>query len=103
MEFRSNRIDSGSQINGIFSGGRGAARDHLRVATNQTLRNLPAGQSLCFHYARDPGDATRNEMMRILFADDRIHYVRFGDHWYDRTATSALDQAKRLSRNDVRS
>ncbi|WP_086837924.1 hypothetical protein [Amycolatopsis kentuckyensis] len=85
VEFKSSRIDSGPQINGFFRNGRDAATAHLGVAAGQTLRNLPGGHALCFHYARDPGEATRNEMMRILFADDRIRFVRFGDHWYDRT------------------
>jgi hypothetical protein len=49
------------------------------------LANLPRGDRLSIDFVRDPGDATRQAMMRILFGPrSPFTRVKFGTSWYTR-------------------
>ena len=71
--------------------GVAAAKKYLKDAKAPagepgSAANLPKGDKYSLDFIRDPGKATRDAMLEILFADGSpIDRVKFGDKWYDRT------------------
>ena len=69
---------------GVNRSGRTAASTHLAEA-RADLGNLPAGSTIELDYSRDPGEATREVMARILFSEPRIERVTFAGESMERT------------------
>jgi hypothetical protein len=66
----------------INAAGTAAARLYLKHALAD-VHHLPAGSRYSIDFVRDPGRATRQAMLDILFsAGSPIYRVKFGTHWY---------------------
>ncbi|HEU0298806.1 MAG TPA: hypothetical protein VFR37_05110, partial [Longimicrobium sp.] len=83
VEMKSDMIDTGIRdAVGVYRAGRSAAERYLSDAVAD-LGNLPTGHSLSLHFVRDPGEATREAMLRIFARNAGIRRVGFGEQWYD--------------------
>lgn len=85
MNQKSDWIDRYSRNKaGAFVRGVAAANDYRDVARTEGA-NVPAGDRYSLDFIRDPGDATRLAMLKILFTEPLIFRVKFGTRWYDRS------------------
>jgi Domain of unknown function (DUF4157) len=82
---KSDWIDKDSQNKAdVFARGVTAANAY-RDAARIEGANVPAGDRYSLDFIRDPGDATRRAMLKILFTEPLIFRVKFGTGWYDRS------------------
>jgi hypothetical protein len=98
---KSDRINQGKQDRkGVFEAGVAAAKTYLKIARDGKLerkkpgqdpgterkrtmgeaKQLPEGDRYSLDFVRDPGPATQEAMINILFGDGTIYRVKFGDN-----------------------
>ncbi len=88
---KSNIIDRGDKdASGVYKAGKTAAARYLSIAKGKgtpdkpgEATNVPAGDRYSLDFVRDPGPATRQAMLDILFATGSpVYRVKFGETWH---------------------
>jgi hypothetical protein len=86
VNLKSDLIDTGKAVKGVFSSGKAAAKTYRAKAVKEAA-NLPAGDKYSLDFIRDPGPLTRKAMLDILLATgSSVHRVKFGEgNWISRS------------------